>query len=766
MAPPIDHFATSSSLLIEAARAILHKRSLHKVSQDVNAPSGTTADPVSVTDLCTSREELYKLVESLCQAKHGKELFEKVNAEIIHAAKFVLAKMETTQLSDLLTLYEEFSQYIFYIRNIFLALDRSEKKNIYDFGKNHFRELIIQKNLFQSVVVPNLFQSIKALRVEYSLRLLEQPDFVVEGQQSDFDVKNGVQMVRDLGFYDELEELFVEESRTFYLKEGSSLFEGDKLQTLPKYIEIAQKLLNYNNSLVGKYFNSGSTKLKIKYALEECLVKRFMGRILGTNVADDSSGANQFYALLDKSDQTLHTLYNLFNKINAKDELYNAVTLWGKARGEAFVSESNPIPSLLSLHKKLCNITEIIQNKGIIKIVLETVLNEGGGNKVPQALAKQFDETLRGKNTTATAKSTDSLDALFVLFTFVVNKDTFGMHYRSLLGRRLLKEDSESLDVERSVLSKLKGECGAHYTSKLEGMYNDIELSADLGVHYAEYCKNTQAGGVVEFEPKILTTGYWQQPPQHDLHLPQSLLDHMKHYNDYYTTKYKGRRVVWQHSLGQIVIKAIFPVKNSDSKPKIYQFALSQLMGLILYQFNPVDDEEPPRELTLPMLTAATNIPEDEVIRCLLSLSKSKDKQQRVLLHHKNDTSTQRDRKNPITPEDTFTVNTSYKSNKMRVKIPMMSSRMEHNAKLAEEEEQISEAIMRDRNHAIDAAIVRLLKTRKVIKHHALLAELMSSGVLKFSFQPQDVKKRIESLIEREYIERDANDRNTYKYLA
>lgn len=55
----------------------------------------------------------------------------------------------------------------------------------------------------------------------------------------------------------------------------------DKMQTLPKYIEIAQKLLNYNNSLVGKYFNSGSTKLKIKFTLEECLVKRFMGRILG-----------------------------------------------------------------------------------------------------------------------------------------------------------------------------------------------------------------------------------------------------------------------------------------------------------------------------------------------------------------------------------------------------------------------------------------------------------------------------------------------------
>lgn len=249
LAPPVDHFATSSSLLVEAARAILHKRSLHKVSQDGNTPimaSNATADPVSVTDLCTSREELYKLVESLCQAKHGKELFKKVNAEITHAAKFVLAKMETKQLSDLLTLYEEFSQYIFYIRNIFLALDRSEKKNIYDIGKNHFRKLIIQRNLFQSVVVPNLFQSIKDLRVEYDLRLLQEDDAAVEGQQSDFDVKNGVQMVRDLGFYEEFEELFVEESRTFYLKEGSSFFEGGMLTCLVLDVALYQILIVVN----------------------------------------------------------------------------------------------------------------------------------------------------------------------------------------------------------------------------------------------------------------------------------------------------------------------------------------------------------------------------------------------------------------------------------------------------------------------------------------------------------------------------------------
>ena len=63
----------------------------------------------------------------------------------------------------------------------------------------------------------------------------------------------------------------------------------------------------------------------------------------------------------------------------------------------------------------------------------------------------------------------------------------------------------------------------------------------------------------------------------------------------------------------------------------------------------------------------------------------------------------------------------------------------------------------------IDAAIVRTMKTRKMLSHHLLLAEL--SKQLKFSVRNTDVKKRIESLIEREYLER-GSEKDVYKYLA
>jgi len=56
----------------------------------------------------------------------------------------------------------------------------------------------------------------------------------------------------------------------------------------------------------------------------------------------------------------------------------------------------------------------------------------------------------------------------------------------------------------------------------------------------------------------------------------------------------------------------------------------------------------------------------------------------------------------------------------------------------------------------IDAATVRVMKTRKTLSHKLLIGELMQ--MLKFPIKGSDLKKRIESLIDREYLERDAEN--------
>ena len=56
----------------------------------------------------------------------------------------------------------------------------------------------------------------------------------------------------------------------------------------------------------------------------------------------------------------------------------------------------------------------------------------------------------------------------------------------------------------------------------------------------------------------------------------------------------------------------------------------------------------------------------------------------------------------------------------------------------------------------IDAAIVRVMKTRKQLSHKLLVGELLVQ--LKFPVRGTDLKKRIESLIDREYLARDDAD--------
>ena len=74
----------------------------------------------------------------------------------------------------------------------------------------------------------------------------------------------------------------------------------------------------------------------------------------------------------------------------------------------------------------------------------------------------------------------------------------------------------------------MKGECGAQYTAKLEGMYNDIELATNLRQQYNDFVvSDSSFVNPVEFEPTVLTTGYWQQPVQHKITIPDHLQKHM-----------------------------------------------------------------------------------------------------------------------------------------------------------------------------------------------------------------------------------------------
>jgi len=104
--------------------------------------------------------------------------------------------------------------------------------------------------------------------------------------------------------------------------------------------------------------------------------------------------------------------------------------------------------------------------------------------------AKFVDCKLRAGNKEATEEELERLlDKIMVLFRFIHGKDVFEAFYKKDLAKRLLVGKSASVDAEKSMLSKLKQECGGGFTSKLEGMFKDMELSKDINIAFKQVRK-------------------------------------------------------------------------------------------------------------------------------------------------------------------------------------------------------------------------------------------------------------------------------------
>ena len=109
--------------------------------------------------------------------------------------------------------------------------------------------------------------------------------------------------------------------------------------------------------------------------------------------------------------------------------------------------------------------------------------------------------------------------------------------------------------------------------------------------------------------------------------------------------------------------------------------------------------------------------------------------------------------------EDYFVVAHDFKDRRLRIKINQIQIK-----ETKKEKKEVHESVIRDRIHVLDAAVVRIMKTRKKLNHNELISEIFNQ--IKFPAETSSIKKRIESLIDREYIERDEQDYSMYNYLA
>jgi len=111
------------------------------------------------------------------------------------------------------------------------------------------------------------------------------------------------------------------------------------------------------------------------------------------------------------------------------------------------------------------------------------------------------------------------------------------------------------------MLSKLKQECGGGFTSKLEGMFKDMELSKDMNSAFKQHMTNSNSEKdlqSIDLTVNILTMGYWPTYPVMEVTMPVQLIKLQNHFNKFYLAKHSGRKLQWQPTLGHCVLKGCF----------------------------------------------------------------------------------------------------------------------------------------------------------------------------------------------------------------
>lgn len=83
-----------------------------------------------------------------------------------------------------------------------------------------------------------------------------------------------------------------------------------------------------------------------------------------------------------------------------------------------------------------------------------------------------------------------------------------------------------------------------------------------------------------------------------------------------------------------------------------------------------------------------------------------------------------------------------------------------------DEKKKIMEDVESDRKYLVDAAIVRTMKSRKAMLHQQLIMEVVAQLQRMFKPDIKQIKKRIDDLIGREFLERDKENPSLFRYLA
>lgn len=336
----------------------------------------------------------------------------------------------------------------------------------------------------------------------------------------------------------------------------------------------------------------------------------------------------------------------------------------------------------------------------------------------------------------------ENLDAVIRLFRCLHNRDVFIKAYTKYQANRLLNKTSLNTDSEQSMISKLKIESGFNTIQKLSRMFTDMDLSKNTMEEFKKKNKGSSTFQGVEIFVDILTSGIWPEQNVHPCKLPSELSNCTLKFDKFYKEKHSGRHLSWLYNSCNVVMNTLFC-------PKAYIMSVTCYQAVILMLFNEND------ELTVNQVKEMSGLPEAELTKQLKHLCNPKQK-----IISKDNPKVPK-----FTPEEKLTVNEAFKNNLIKLNfIPKPTTKKLNPKDKDDISRQVNEEINTERQMVLDAMIVRIMKARKKERHTELLTEVIKQVSL-FKPQPQMIKQSIERLIEKEYLQRDDNDRQVYIYI-
>lgn len=685
-------------------------------------------------------EELYqRLIDVL--KRHMRELLK--NAE---------NKMDETLLVYYKAEWERYTAALKYVNHIFEYLNRHWIRREADDGK---KEVYVISVLGMVIWRDNLFLALKQRLTKALLMLIEKER---NSEQIDTSLVKGViQSYVNLGLnkekpeettldiYSQHFELeFIHATELFYTSESSKYISENSISDYMKKVE---QRLSEEVRRVQQYLHP-STEAQLIQKCEKVLIEKHVEQIQG-----------EFQALLqdDKTDD-LARMYHLLHRINRLEPLKTTfethITNVGtqaveQVEATAMNDPAIYVETLLKVYKKYNELVvgPFKSDSGFVasldkacrRFINDNAICQAAKSlsKSPELLAKFCDSLLK-KNTKMPEESEmeQMLNEVMVVFKYIEDKDVFQTFYSKQLARRLIHGNSASEDLEGQMIGKLKSICGYEYTSKLQRMFTDITLSRDLVDKFKADIETKHQTLIVDFNILVLATGSWPlQPPSSNFSVPKELQHCEELFQAFYSSQHSGRKLTWLHQLSKGEIKGKFD--------KVYIFQVSTYQMGVLLQFNVSE------EMSFEDLQIATQLTDGALKNTMLSLVKTK------LI------AMDQDEAKEIEKSTKFSVNKKFKSKRNRVNI---------NVPMREEEkkqgEDLHKAIEEDRKLQIQAAVVRIMKMRKRLQHQNLMTEVI--GQLQTRFKPKIpvIKKCIDILIEKEYLERVEGQKDTYSYVA